>query len=138
MVEAAAALRLGRLNWAGFDLLRPAGDELVLGPFQGKPACVRIRVGQGVCGTALARRETLVVEDARRFPGHIACDPASRSERVVPLFTGDGEPCGVLDLDSPVAGWFDRTDAEGLEGFARLLERRVDWAAALAALRGSP
>src|SRR5271163_4707160 len=87
------------LNWAGFYFLQ--GGELVLGPFQGKVACVRIALGKGVCGTAAKRRETIVVPDVHDFPGHIACDSASRSEIVVPLFTG-GKVIGVLDLDSPI------------------------------------
>jgi GAF domain-containing protein len=100
------------LNWAGFYFRRQ--DELVLGPFQGKPACVRIPWGQGVCGTAAARRETLVVPDVHDFPGHIACDPNSRSELVVPLITA-GEVLGVLDLDSPVRDRFEDDDRAGCE-----------------------
>jgi len=100
------------LNWAGFYLLR--SGELVLGPFQGKVACVRIRVGHGVCGTAAARRATVVVPDVHRFPGHIACDSASNSEIVVPLLR-DGQLLGVLDLDSPQFARFDDDDARGLE-----------------------
>ena len=119
----AAALLYGSLphiNWAGFYLLR--GETLVLGPFQGKPACVRIELGRGVCGTAAARRETLIVPDVLAFPGHIACDAASRSELVVPLLRGD-HLFGVLDLDSPRASRFDADDAAGLEAAVeRLLE----------------
>jgi L-methionine (R)-S-oxide reductase len=100
------------LNWAGFYFRQ--GEELVLGPFQGKPACVRIRVGQGVCGTAAARAETVLVPDVHHFPGHIACDPASRSELVVPLIEA-GAVSGVLDLDSPLVGRFDQADQEGCE-----------------------
>lgn len=100
------------LNWAGFYLLK--GQELVLGPFQGKVACVRIAVGRGVCGTAAARQATVVVPDVHEFPGHIACDSASRSEVVVPLLK-DGRLLGVLDLDSPKMGRFDAEDARGLE-----------------------
>ena len=103
------------LNWAGFYFLR--GKELVLGPFQGKPACVRIAVGQGVCGTAVARRQSIVVEDVHTFPGHIACDAASRSELVVPLRRGD-TVIGVIDLDSPTAGRFDSDDRAGIEDVA--------------------
>ncbi|MBS0538920.1 MAG: GAF domain-containing protein [Proteobacteria bacterium] len=103
------------LNWAGFYFLR--GDELVLGPFQGKPACVRIAVGKGVCGSAVARRLSIVVEDVRAFPGHIACDAASRSELVVPLLR-DGAVVGVIDLDSPRAGRFDEDDRRGIEAVA--------------------
>jgi L-methionine (R)-S-oxide reductase len=105
------------LNWAGFYFLR--GDTLVLGPFQGKPACVRIAVGQGVCGTAVARRQTLRVEDVDAFPGHIACDSASRSELVVPLIR-DGAVIGVLDIDSPIPSRFDAIDQTGLERLAAL------------------
>lgn len=105
------------LNWAGFYLMR--GGELVLGPFQGKPACVRIPVGRGVCGTAAARRESVLVEDVHAFPGHIACDAASRSELVVPLIR-DGEVIGVIDLDSPEPGRFDSDDQAGIEAVARL------------------
>ena len=99
------------LNWAGFYFLR--GGELVLGPFQGKVACVRIALGRGVCGTAAQRHETIVVPDVEKFPGHIACDHASRSEVVVPLVTG-GKLIGVLDLDSPLLARFDQADADGL------------------------
>jgi len=108
------------LNWAGFYFLRD--DELVLGPFQGKTACVRIPLGRGVCGTAAARRETVVVPDVHAFPGHIACDADSRSEIVVPLIRG-GRLLGVLDLDSPRPDRFDQDDARGLETLvAQLLE----------------
>jgi len=106
-----------RLNWAGFYLMR--GGELVLGPFQGKPACVRIPVGRGVCGTAVARRESILVEDVHAFPGHIACDAASRSELVVPLIRDD-EVIGVIDLDSPEPGRFDADDQAGIEAIASL------------------
>ncbi|AZO81291.1 MULTISPECIES: GAF domain-containing protein [unclassified Bosea (in: a-proteobacteria)] len=105
------------LNWAGFYLMR--GGELVLGPFQGKPACVRIPIGRGVCGTAVARRESVLVEDVHAFPGHIACDAASRSELVVPLIR-DGEVIGVIDLDSPEPGRFDADDQAGIEAIASL------------------
>jgi L-methionine (R)-S-oxide reductase len=100
------------LNWAGFYLWK--GNELVLGPFQGKPACVRIGYGKGVCGTAVARKATIVVEDVDQFPGHIVCDSASRSEIVVPMLRG-GEILGVLDIDSPNLGRFDDADRDGLE-----------------------
>ena len=109
---------LPEVNWAGFYFQR--GSELVLGPFQGKPACVRIPVGQGVCGAAAVQRRTLVVPDVQRFPGHIACDAASRAEIVVPLLDG-GALLGVLDVDSSRAARFDEADARGLEGLARLL-----------------
>jgi GAF domain-containing protein len=105
------------LNWAGFYLLKDG--ELVLGPFQGKPACVRIAVGRGVCGTAAERRETVLVPDVHAFPGHIACDSASNSEVVVPLLRGDAL-LGVLDLDSPRHARFAEIDARGLERLARI------------------
>ncbi|WP_439814329.1 GAF domain-containing protein [Zavarzinia sp. CC-PAN008] len=109
------------LNWAGFYFLKPgpAGGELVLGPFQGRPACVRIALGRGVCGTAAATRQAQVVADVHAFPGHIACDPASRSELVVPLL-GGGRVVGVLDLDSPVPGRFDAEDRAGVAELARI------------------
>ncbi|MFO7941204.1 MAG: GAF domain-containing protein [Bacillota bacterium] len=106
------------LNWAGFYLL--AGEELVLGPFQGKPACTRIAMGRGVCGTAATEKRSIVVADVREFPGHITCDAASRSELVIPLFRA-GELLGVLDLDSPSPGRFDRADAEGLDAVVRVV-----------------
>jgi L-methionine (R)-S-oxide reductase len=105
------------LNWAGFYFLR--GGTLVLGPFQGKPACVRIAVGKGVCGTAAAERRSLRVEDVDAFPGHIACDSASRSELVVPLIQ-DGDVIGVLDIDSPIPSRFDAIDQAGLERLAAI------------------
>jgi len=108
---------LPELNWVGFYFLR--GGELVVGPFQGKPACVRIALGRGVCGTAAARRETLIVPDVNAFPGHIACDGASQSEIVVPLFAA-GQLAGVLDLDSPRLARFDEVDGRGLERLAQL------------------
>jgi L-methionine (R)-S-oxide reductase len=111
---------LPALNWAGFYFSR--GEQLVLGPFQGKVACVRIPMGRGVCGTAAARRETLVVPDVHAFPGHIACDADSRSEIVVPLIRS-GVLLGVLDVDSPRPDRFDQDDARGLEALvAQLLE----------------
>jgi GAF domain-containing protein len=126
LANAAALLRqaLGRINWCGFYLAR--GEDLVLGPFQGKPACVRIRPGAGVCGSAAARRETLVVPDVNRFAGHIACDPDSRSEIVVPILYG-GSVRAVLDVDAPETGRFDETDRDGLEEFVRTLVPRIDW-----------
>ncbi|WP_339279013.1 GAF domain-containing protein [Paenibacillus sp. FSL W8-1187] len=110
---------LTEINWVGFYLLEEKG--LVLGPFQGLPACVRIPVGRGVCGTAAERKETVVVPDVHAFPGHIACDAASRSEIVVPLLAEDGRLLGVLDIDSPAADRFDETDRIHLERFAALL-----------------
>jgi GAF domain-containing protein len=109
------------LNWAGF-YLRRGENELVLGPFQGKPACVRIAVGRGVCGTAVARGESVLVEDVNAFPGHIACDGASRSELVVPIRQA-GRVVGVLDLDSPSVGRFTEADRMGFEGVVAVLER---------------
>ena len=108
------------LNWAGFYLVEAQRGDLLLGPFQGKPACVRIPVGRGVCGTAAARRETVVVPDVHAFPGHIACDSASNSEIVVPIVR-DGVLLGVLDLDSPLHARFDEADARGLEALVRIL-----------------
>jgi|SRR5690349_17876675 len=105
------------LNWAGFYLYK--SGELVLGPFQGKPACVRIALGKGVCGTAASRRETVLVEDVHAFPGHIACDSASNSEIVVPLVRG-GELLGVLDLDSPKLRRFGAADQRGIEALAKI------------------
>ena len=110
------------LNWAGFYLME--GDRLVLGPFQGKPACVEIPVGKGVCGTAVVRNATQLVADVHQFPGHIACDCASNSEIVVPIRQGS-EVVGVLDIDSPCFGRFTREDQTGLEEFVRILERQV-------------
>lgn len=112
------------VNWAGFYLMR--GGQLVLGPFQGQPACVRIDLGRGVCGTAAAQRRTLVVADVRAFPGHISCDAASNAEIVVPIVTPE-RLVGVLDLDSPLPGRFDQADAAGLEPLARMLAEGCDW-----------
>ena len=115
---------LEKINWAGFYLLE--GGSLLLGPFQGKVACVRIAVGRGVCGTAVAEDATQLVPDVHAFPGHIACDSASRSEIVVPLHSG-GRVVGVLDIDSPTEGRFTEADRAGLEAFARTLETVTDW-----------
>src|SRR5881227_1841541 len=106
------------LNWAGFYLEKDG--ELVLGPFQGQPACVRIKIGQGVCGAGAAKCETVIVPNVHEFPGHIACDSASNSEIVIPLMKGY-KLIGVLDLDSPLPARFDREDAEGLEKLVRIL-----------------
>lgn len=106
------------LNWAGFYFAKDG--ELVLGPFQGQPACVRIRIGQGVCGAGAAKCETVIVPNVHEFPGHIACDSASQSEIVVPLMKGS-QLLGVLDLDSPVSSRFDDQDARGLENLVRIL-----------------
>jgi L-methionine (R)-S-oxide reductase len=114
---------LPRVNWVGFYFLQ--GGELVLGPFQGKVACVRISMGRGVCGTAAERRETLVVRDVHEFPGHIACDAASRSEIVVPLIQS-GRLLGVLDVDSPDVARFDQEDRRGLDAAVELLLQSSD------------
>jgi GAF domain-containing protein len=106
------------LNWTGFYFLK--GSQLVLGPFQGQPACVRIDVGKGVCGTAAQRKSAVLVHDVGQFPGHIACDARSRSEVVIPLLDGDAL-IGVLDLDSPIVGRFDQEDQAGLTELARIL-----------------
>jgi L-methionine (R)-S-oxide reductase len=105
------------LNWAGFYFMN--GGELVLGPFQGKPACVRIPIGSGVCGTAAARLQSVLVNDVHAFPGHIACDGDSRSELVLPLVR-NGAAVGVIDLDSPRLSRFDEADQDGIERVARL------------------
>lgn len=109
---------LDQVNWVGFYLVD--GDELILGPFQGLPACVRIPIGKGVCGTAALRRTTINVADVHQFPGHIACDAASQSEIVIPLVKED-RIIGVLDIDSPIKNRFDDTDAEMLEMFVKVL-----------------
>ena len=116
------------LNWAGFYILRGGSSgkgELVVGPFQGNPACTRIALGRGVCGTAAQRRETLVVEDVHRFPGHIACDSASRSEIVVPILHA-GQLIGVLDLDSPTLARFNAEDQAGLERLVAIFTGATD------------
>lgn len=123
LANAAALLfdQLPDINWAGFYLEKDG--QLVLGPFQGKPACTRIPLGKGVCGTAAARGETLVVQDVHQFPGHIACDPQSRSEIVLPM---KGSPSGVLDIDSPVLSRFDQEDARGLQAFLEVLQENLN------------
>jgi GAF domain-containing protein len=125
MANAAAVIfqYLPDLNWAGF--YRLVDGELVLGPFQGKAACIRIALGAGVCGTAAATQATQRVEDVHAFPGHIACDAASRSELVVPLVRGN-LVIGVLDLDSPTPARFDRDDQAGCEAIGALLAARLD------------
>ena len=110
------------INWVGFYLAE--GDTLVLGPFQGKPACIEIPFGKGVCGTAAALDATQLVPDVHAFPGHIACDGASNSEIVIPLHRG-GEVVGVLDIDSPVLDRFSEEDREGLEALAAVIEKHV-------------
>ena len=114
---------LEAVNWAGFYLLR--GDRLVLGPFQGKVACIHIPLGRGVCGTAAQRDATLLVPDVHAFAGHIACDSASNSEIVVPIHS-DGKVAAVLDIDSPVKNRFTEVDRAGLEAFAGVLEREME------------
>ena len=110
------------LNWAGFYLME--NGKLVLGPFQGKTACIEIPVGKGVCGTAVQEQKTMLVKDVHQFPGHIACDCASNSEIVVPIWK-DGQIIGVLDIDSPSLGRFTEEDQAGLEAFVRILEQNV-------------
>ena len=113
---------LDGLNWAGFYLIE--GEKLVLGPFQGKPACIEIPIGRGVCGGAVARKQTLVVPNVHLFEGHIACDSASNSEIVIPLLK-NGEIVGVLDIDSPLFDRFSEDDRKGLEEFARILSENI-------------
>ena len=124
--NAAALLytNLKDINWAGFYLMKK--EELVLGPFQGKTACTRIKPGKGVCGTAAAEMRTQLVPDVHLFPGHIACDSASNSEIVVPLIK-DGTVFGVLDIDSPIKNRFDELDAKYLQLFADKLNKYIDW-----------
>ena len=126
MANASALLMdtLGALNWAGFYLVR--GGRLVLGPFQGKMACIHIERGRGVCGSAWEKDEIIVVPDVHAFPGHIACDSASRSEIVIPLHDSRGV-VGVMDLDSPLEGRFGPEDAAGLRTFAKALEEGAQW-----------
>lgn len=112
------------LNWAGFYIVR--NDALLLGPFQGKTACVNIARGKGVCGTAFEKDETQLVKNVHEFPGHIACDSASNSEIVVPIHE-DGKVVAVLDIDSPLLERFDENDKEGLEAFVRKLEELIEW-----------
>ncbi len=114
------------LNWAGFYLMQDG--QLVVGPFQGRPACIHIPVGKGVCGTAADRDETVVVEDVHAFPGHIACDSASNSEIVIPIHGREkGSVCAVLDIDSPLLSRFSKEDQAGLEEFASILEKGLIW-----------
>lgn len=123
----AAALiftNLEDINWAGFYLMKKG--ELVLGPFQGKTACTRIKPGKGVCGTAAAEMKIQLVPDVHLFPGHIACDSASNSEIVIPLIK-DGTVFGVLDIDSPIKNRFDELDAKYLQLFADMLNKYIDW-----------
>lgn len=111
------------INWVGFYIWKQ--DELVLGPFQGLPACIRIPHGKGVCGTAIAERKTQLVENVHEFPGHIACDPQSQSEIVVPIIV-DGESFGVLDIDSPILNRFDEVDQHYLEKFVHILVEHME------------
>ena len=122
--NAAALLNLflDEINWVGFYLYEEG--QLILGPFQGLPACVRIPMGKGVCGTSAETEKTLRVEDVHQFPGHIACDAASRSEIVIPLMK-DGKLLGVLDIDSPITDRFDEMDQQGLEKFAEILSNHL-------------
>lgn len=117
-------MALKSINWVGFYLIYD--NELLLGPFQGKPACIHIPLGKGVCGTAVTRAETQVVPDVHAFPGHIACDSASRSEIVVPIRI-KGHILGVLDIDSPIPSRFDSDDREGLEEFVGIIEASCKW-----------
>ena len=114
---------LPQLNWAGFYLMR--SGRLTVGPFQGKPACIHIAPGKGVCGTAVAEDKTILVPDVHEFPGHIACDSASASEIVIPIHQG-GRIIGVLDIDSPVKNRFDKKDQAGLESLVRLIEKSLE------------
>ena len=121
-ISAALWQALENINWVGFYLMN--GGKLVLGPFQGKPACIEIPLGRGVCGTAVQKRETVLVEDVHQFPGHIACDSASNSEIVVPIFK-NGAVFGVLDIDSPYFTRFTREDQRGLEEIVKILEENL-------------
>ena len=124
LANTAAAIwqAMDRINWAGFYLME--SGKLVLGPFQGKPACIEIPVGKGVCGTAVKEEKTILVEDVHQFPGHIACDSASNSEIVVPVFKND-MVWGVLDIDSPYFARFTKEDQQGLEALVRVLEETL-------------
>ena len=124
LANASAAIwqAMERINWAGFYLMEQG--KLVLGPFQGKPACIEIAVGKGVCGTAVQQAKTILVEDVHQFPGHIACDSASNSEIVIPIFK-NGEIYGVLDIDSPYFARFTEEDQLGLEALVRVLEESL-------------
>lgn len=114
------------INWAGFYIWEQSSSQLVLGPFQGQPACLRIPYGKGVCGTAAEKQKTVLVDDVHAFPGHIACDSRSRSEIVVPLFR-DGRLLGVLDIDSPLKSRFSAADAEFLEACALVISSLDGW-----------
>lgn len=116
------------INWVGFYLLKD--ETLLLGPFQGKIACTKIFLGRGVCGSAAKEGKTQLVEDVHQFPGHIACDSASNSEIVIPIFV-EGQVVGVLDIDSPSFSRFNKEDQEGLEGVVRVIESQCDWSVSL-------
>jgi len=124
LANTAAAIwqNMENINWAGFYLLQ--GDMLVLGPFQGKPACIEISMGKGVCGAAAAQEKTQLVKNVHDFPGHIACDSASNSELVVPIFK-NGKVWGVLDIDSPLIGRFSEEDARAMEALVQILEQTL-------------
>lgn len=117
---------LKNINWVGFYLINNSNNELILGPFQGKPACIHIPIGKGVCGTAVQSNQTQLVKDVHTFPGHIACDSASRSEIVIPIHS-QNQIVGVLDIDSPIVDRFDLDDQAGLEAIVHLLELGCDW-----------
>ena len=121
-ISAALWQEMEDINWVGFYLMD--GDKLVLGPFQGKPACIEIPLGRGVCGTAAQNQKTVLVEDVHQFPGHIACDSASNSEIVVPIFK-NGAVYGVLDIDSPYFARFTQEDQRGLEEIVKILEENL-------------
>lgn len=121
-ISALLFLHLPNINWAGFYLLKE--EQLVLGPFQGKPACIRIPLGRGVCGTAASEAQVQIVQNVHQFEGHIACDMGSNSEIVLPIFI-DGQVIGVLDVDSPLLGHFDENDQEGLQMIVDLLQRSM-------------
>ena len=124
-ISALVMSMLPNLNWAGFYLVRDG--KLTVGPFQGKPACIHIAPGKGVCGTAMERNETVLVPDVHQFPGHIACDGASESEIVIPVHDGEAVRA-VLDIDSPLKNRFTAEDREGLEALVRMIEEKVSWA----------
>lgn len=126
LANASALLKvfMADTNWVGFYLYD--GKELVLGPFQGLPACIRIPLGKGVCGTSAQQQKTLLVDDVHEFPGHIACDEASNSEIVVPMIRKNGELYGVLDIDSPIKSRFDTEESQFLEQFVQLLMAQID------------
>ena len=125
-LSALIAESMADLNWAGFYLIRD--QKLVVGPFQGRPACIHIPVGKGVCGTAVRENRVQVVPDVHAFPGHIACDSASASEIVIPIHSGE-RVAAVLDLDSPVKDRFSAEDVAGLTELVRLIERKISWSA---------